>query len=224
MLKLMHRMLSYTALDLKPRTAIVSTNDRVIRTALRIYLSKLHARDSKLRIVEEFCVEHGAARVDVAVVNGILHGYEIKSDRDTLARLPEQMDAYNAVFDQVTLIVGKQHIYEAINLVPDWWGILVAKAPTAATDSSVRFGRIRVAKENVGQRNISIARLLWRGEALRILEEAGEANGLRSKPRERIYEKVSAIFDQATLEEKVRDALFVREDWRSDAPLVLNGG
>jgi hypothetical protein len=131
------------------------------------------------------------------------------------------MDAYNAVFDQVTLILGKQHIYEAINLVPDWWGILIAKV---VTDSSVGFTRIREAKENIGQRNLSIARLLWRGEALRILEEAGEAGGLRSKPRARIYEKLSTIFDQTTLEEKVRDVLFVREDWRSDAPLVLNDG
>ena len=217
----MHRMLANTSLDVKARAGLLSTNDKIIRTALRTYLSKLHAGDRKLRIVEEFGVEHGAARVDVAVVNGILHGYEIKSDRDTLSRLPEQMDAYNAVFDQVTLILGKQHLYEAINLVPDWWGILIAKV---VTDSSVGFTRIREAKENIGQRNLSIARLLWRGEALRILEEAGEAGGLRSKPRARIYEKLSTIFDQTTLEEKVRDVLFVREDWRSDAPLVLNDG
>ncbi|HEV2223488.1 MAG TPA: sce7726 family protein [Candidatus Acidoferrales bacterium] len=199
----------------------MSTNDKIIRIALKKYLEELHARDSKLRIVEEFGVEHGAARVDVAVVNGALHGYEIKSDKDTLSRLPGQMDAYNAVFDQVTLIVGKQHVYEAINLVPDWWGISVAKI---GTHSSIIFTRLREAKENLGQRNLSIARLLWRGEALQILEEVGEANGLRSKPRERIYEKLSAVFDQVTLEEKVRSVLFVREDWRSDAPLVLNGG
>lgn len=199
----------------------MNTNDKVIRIALKTYLKELHARDRKLRIVEEFGVEHGAARVDIAVVNGVLHGYEIKSDRDTLSRLPEQMDAYNSVFDRVTLIVGKQHIYEAINLVPDWWGILIAKV---GPDSSVVFNRIREAKENLGQSNLSIAKLLWRGEALRILEDAGEADGLRSKPRQLIYERLSTIFDQGTLEARVRDVLFVREDWRPDAPLVLNGG
>ena len=199
----------------------MNTNDKIIRTALKTYLKNLHARDCKVRIVEEFGVENGASRVDVAVVNGILHGYEIKSDRDTLSRLPEQMDAYNSVFDRVTLIVGKQHIYEAINLVPDWWGILIAKV---GPDSSVIFNCIREAKENLGQSNLSIAKLLWRGEALRILEDAGEAVGLRSKPRQLIYERLSTIFDQRTLEAKVRDVLFVREDWRSDAPLVLNGG
>jgi hypothetical protein len=199
----------------------MTTNDKVIRIALKKYLEDLHARDSKLRIVEELGVEHGAARVDIAVINGALHGYEIKSDRDTLSRLPEQMDAYNAVFDRVTLVVGRQHLYEAINLVPDWWGITIAKADSS---SSIIFICIREAKENFGQCNLSIARLLWREEALRILEEAGKADGVRSKPREHIYKKLSAILDQETLEEKVRSVLFVREDWRSDAPLVLNGG
>src|SRR5260370_42274175 len=116
---------------------------------------------------------------------------------------------------------GKQKMYEGINLVSDWWGILIAKV---GPDSSVVFNCIREGKENLSRRNVSIARLVWRGEALRILEEAGEAGGLRSKPRELIYEKLSSIFDQEILEEKVRNVLFFREDWRSDAPLVLNGG
>jgi hypothetical protein len=209
------------SLGAKAQNGSMNTDDKVIRTALRAYLKQLHKKDSRVRIVEEFGVEHGTARADVVVVNGILHGYEIKSDRDTLARLPEQMDAYNSVFDRVTLIVGKQHVYEAVNLVPDWWGISIAKA---ASDSTVVFHRIREAKENLGQSNLSLAKLLWRGEALRILEDAGEADGLRSKPRRFIYERLSTILDQRTLEAKVRDVLFVREDWRSDAPLVLNGG
>jgi hypothetical protein len=199
----------------------MTTNDRIIRTALKADLEKLHAGDDKLRIVEEFGIEHGAIRIDIAVVNGLLHGYEIKSDRDTLLRLPEQMDAYNSVFDQVTLVVGKQHLYDAIRMVPDWWGITVAKL---GTNDSVVLNRIREAKDNAGQSNISIARLLWRREALGILEEAGKADGLRSKPRKFIYERLSTILDQETLEEKVREILFFREDWRSDAPLVLNGG
>jgi hypothetical protein len=199
----------------------MTTNDKIIRTALKADLRKLHAGDDKLRIVEEFGIEHGAIRIDIAVVNGLLHGYEIKSDRDTLLRLPEQMDAYNSVFDKVTLVVGKQHLYDAIRIVPDWWGITVAKI---GANDSVVLHRIREAKDNAGQNNISIARLLWRGEALRILEEAGKAEGLRSKPREFIYERLSTILDQRTLEEKVREILFFRGDWRSDASLVLNGG
>jgi len=199
----------------------MTTNDKIIRTALKKRLAKMHADDPKLRIVEELGVKHGAARVDIAVINGILHGYEIKSDRDTLLRLPEQVNTYNSVFDKITLVVGKKHLYAAINIVPDWWGITIAKIDA---DSSVVFNCIRSAKDNTEQDSVSIARLLWRGEALEILEKAGKADGLRLKPRVFIYEKLSKIFNQKTLEEKVREVLFFREDWKSDTPLVLNGG
>jgi hypothetical protein len=196
------------------------TNDKVIRKALKLHLDSLHTGNPKLRIIEELGVEHGAARIDVAVINGVLHGYEIKSDRDTLLRLPEQMGMYNSVFDQITLVVGKTHLYEAINLVPDWWGLTIAKI---SANDSVVFNEIRAAKSNSGQNSLSVARLLWRNEALELLERVGEANGYRSKSRSLIYEKLSAVFDQETLEEKVRDTLYFREAWRSAAPPVLNG-
>lgn len=198
------------------------TNDKIIRIALKEYLDGLHARDIKLRIVEELGIGHGAARVDIAVINGVLHGYEIKSDRDTLLRLPEQMNMYNSVFDQMTLVVGKSHLYESINLIPDWWGVIVAKFQNS--NNSIVFYEIRKARKNTAGKRPAVTQLLWREEALQILEGLGEANGLYSKTRSQIYEKLATVLDQKTLGDKVREKLFFREDWRSDAPLVLNGG
>ena len=45
---------------------------------------KVLARYSSTRIVDDLGLRHGVARVDVAVVNGIIHGYELKSDKDNL--------------------------------------------------------------------------------------------------------------------------------------------
>ena len=199
----------------------LSTNDLAIRSALREALRKLHAQDRELRIIEELGISHGTARIDVAVVNGIMHGYEIKSDQDTLQRLPEQMNIFNAVFDKVTLVVGKSHLYNAINIIPDWWGIIVAKTDP---NGSIIFNIIREGENNKGQDGVSVARLLWRDEALRILEEAGEAHGFYSKSRASIYEKLSTILDQETLNIKVREAILFRSEWRLDAPLMTNGG
>lgn len=196
------------------------TSDLIIRPALKEFLEKYHADDEKVRIIEELGIHHGTSRIDIAVVNGILHGYEIKSDQDTLQRLPEQMDAFNAVFDKITLVVGKTHLYEAINMVPDWWGITVAKINP---NTPVTFGLIREGDLNKRQDTVSIARLLWREEALGILEEQGEAKGFYSKTRDLIYEKLSKVFDQENLGEKVREVLFLRKDWRPDSPLTLNG-
>lgn len=197
----------------------IATNDLLIRSALRRDLQILHAKDDRVRIIEELGIQHGVARVDIAVVNGILHGYEIKSDRDNLDRLPEQIEEFSAVFDKITIVVGKRHLYKVINMVPDWWGIVVAKA----NDNSVVFNIIRDEDFNNNQKKISIARLLWKEEALRILEQNGEARGFYSKPRRIIYEKLVTILDLKTLSDKVREAIFIRSNWRPDAPLILNG-
>lgn len=198
---------------------MLSTNDLIIRSALKEFLEERHASDRRVRIIEELGIHHGTTRVDIAVVNGLLEGYEIKSDRDTLERLPEQMAAFNSVFDKMTLVVGKTHLFEAINMVPDWWGIIVAKINS---NNWVSFNLIREGELNKHQDGVSVARLLWREEALGILIAEGEAKGFYSKPRELIYRKLSSVFNQESLGEKVREAIFIRRDWRPDSPLMLN--
>src|SRR5436309_5269309 len=101
------------------------TNDVQIRTALKSKLLVRHKNDSDTMIIEELGVHHVALRIDLAVVNGELHGFELKSDRDTLSRLREQAKAYASVFDRVTLVLGKRHVRRALEMIPDWWGITV---------------------------------------------------------------------------------------------------
>ena len=205
---------------IKSSIKTVQTNDLIIRTTLKKELQIRHANDKKVRIIEELGVQHGEARIDIAVVNGIMHGYEIKSDKDTLERLPEQIEEFNTVFDKITLVVGKKHLYQAINMVPDWWGIVIAKV---SSNSSVVFTTIRDEEFNTNQKGVSVAKLLWKEEALKILEDTGQATGFYSKPRRYIYEKLADILDIQTLKFKVRETLFFRVDWRPDAPLMLNG-
>lgn len=194
------------------------TSDLIIRSALKKDLEKCHAQDKELRIIEELGVRHGSARVDIAVVNGIMHGYEIKSDCDTLERLPEQMTEFNAVFDRITLVVGKRHLYQAIHIVPDWWGITIAKIDAS---NRVVFQTIRKPEDNKEQDGISIARLLWKREALQILEEYDQASVVRSKPREFIYEMIASELDIETLKDRVRNILLnSRRDWRSVVQLA----
>lgn len=206
---------------------MISTNDKTIRKAFKSILhddlKKYRLKNKQpARIFEELGVKHGTARIDIAVINGVMHGYEIKSDLDTLRRLPEQMNEYNAVFDQLTLIVGKHHLYDAINIIPDWWGIIVARVNS---NGKVIFHNIRVAENNPVQVKISIARLLWRDEALRILEERNRARGVRSKPRETIYRRLAEVLEMDVLKAKVRETLLIsRKDWRFGVSPMLSGG
>ena len=43
---------------------------------------------------------------DIAVINCSIHGYEIKSDLDTLMRLPQQLEFYAMTLQKLTLVVG----------------------------------------------------------------------------------------------------------------------
>ena len=198
-----------------------STNDRLIRSALKEELNNTH-RSEHYTIIEELGLSHGTARVDMVVVNGLIHGYELKSDLDTLQRLPGQMKVFNSVLDKVTLVVGKKHLHEAIKLIPTWWGVMIAKIPES--DGTLSLITLRDASDNPNKDSLAIAQLLWRNEALSILEELEAAKGLRSKPRQLIYQKlVEAVEDQQFLCDRVRDRLFNREGWRSEIPLLQDG-
>jgi hypothetical protein len=206
---------------MNPQTPIL-TSDRLIRAALKDSLEKKHNGDRGTRIIEELGINHGAARIDLAVVNGDIHGFELKSDKDTLSRLPDQMRAFNTVLDQATLVVGKNHIVEAINIVPEWWGIIVARM--SLTGNVVSFYEIRGAGNNPDSTSLAVASLLWRDEALNILEEWGEADGVRSKTRDVVYARLAEVLDGTTLRARVRHLLRSRSSWRSETQCMPSDG
>jgi hypothetical protein len=78
--------------------------DRDVRAAVLRKLAAVYGNDANTRIVQEMGVCSGSVRIDIAVINSELWGYELKSERDTLERLPSQAKLYNRVFDRVTLV------------------------------------------------------------------------------------------------------------------------
>lgn len=197
-----------------------SINDPVIRLHLKKYLKKMHS-GKKVRLIEELGIHNGDGRVDIATINGIMHGYEIKSDNDTLLRLPKQAEIFNSVFDKITLVVGKKHLFNSIKIIPDWWGIMLVKTNK---EGKAVFIQIREASNNMNLDSMSLARLLWKGEALRILEKKGDAKGYYSKPKNSIYCKLLSSIDQKTLKKQVLDTIYFRTDWRSEPQRLLSGG
>ncbi len=186
-------------------------NDIQIRAALKRELLFQYKDDRETMIIEELGVHHGTSRIDLAVVNGVLHGFELKSDRDTLTRLPEQASAYGEVFDLVTLVVGERHLCHAVEVVPDWWGIKVARAARRG----LSFCDLKLPLNNPSPDPMSVVALLWRDEALSFLEELGGASGMQSRSRAEIY---SNLVDMTTFDDlcsRVRRCLRERRDWRS---------
>lgn len=177
--------------------------DSDVRCAVKNWLGAEYAHDPDSYIIEEMGVWSGTVRIDVAIINGSLSGYELKSDRDTLERLPHQRDIYGRVFDYLHLIVGKRHAEDAERLLPYWWGIKIA---VAAGDSVVLLPH-RDAAENPTPDPYLIAELLSKEEAVGVLDEVGLAKGWRSKPIRLVHERLAAELALSDLKGRVRKAL-----------------
>jgi hypothetical protein len=176
---------------------------------------RLHFGEPNTRVVEELGLCQGVARIDLAVVNGSIHGYEIKSDRDTLARLPAQVEIYNRTLDFVTIVTAPCHVDKIRKVVPRWWGIWTV----VTDDSAARLEVSREPKRNHEIDPFSVAQLLWREEALQALDGLGLATGIRSKPRQELWRRLAAELTRKELGSIVRDRLRQRcVDWRSDQP------
>ncbi|WP_431854362.1 sce7726 family protein [Azospirillum sp.] len=193
--------------------------DADVRRVLRAEIDAAHAADHDTRVVEELALEHGTSRVDIAVINGEIHGYEIKSERDTLERLPKQIELYSLVLDKVTLVVGARHLSHAQEIIPPWWGIRVAEL----RGGSVVLSPERSEEVNPSPDALTIAMLLWREEALEELEARGLARGVRSKPRRAVYERLVSGMSLPDLRHLVRCRLKNRANWRVAEPLVSCG-
>lgn len=198
----------------------MAMNDNDIRTALKAELFRRYAKSSNTLILDELGIRHGTARIDLAVVNHRLHGYEIKSDNDSLRRLPEQIKVFNSVLDRVTLVVGYRHAYDALRMVPPWWGVRLATKDEQC--GTVMLASARFPRNNPGVDLHAIVALLWREEALNILEEIGAAKGVRSKPRTDIYMRLVNVCSPDYLRSRIRQQLKSREGWRVGAQRMSN--
>ena len=191
-------------------------NDPDVRELLLPFIRQEHAESSNILLVEEFAIYGGANRADIAAFNGTSHGYEIKSDRDTLDRLPSQVDAYGAIFERATLVSGPRHLDCARDIVPKWWGIVEVQS---GNDGGGLLYRIREAQPNPAPCAVSIASLLWRPELLELLSKLGLDMGVRSKPNETLVRLLATHVETARLSFYVRETLRSRGDWRSAAQL-----
>lgn len=195
--------------------------DRDIRLNLRRELMRAHrgyARETLL--INELGLCQGNARIDIAVVNGSLSGYEIKSEKDTLQRLPRQVEIYSRALDFVTMVVSDSHVEKTIATVPDWWGII--RAFNGEDDLTFRIERD--VKPNPALDAFSVAQLLWRPEVLLALKGLGIEKGITTKPRRALWQILAESQPLEDLRQCVRDVLKVRVSWRSDPLQMSNDG
>jgi hypothetical protein len=187
----------------------MNLTDADIREAL---IQKLRMENSKkdYRIIEEFVICDGEARADVAVVNGVMKGFEIKSDVDSLLRLPNQIERYDATFDKCTIVVGMKFEKKIEALVPEHWGILCAYRNRLG---NVSLKSIRSASFNKNVTNKALMDLIWSSEIKAFLKQ-NEVRGYSNKNKFQLIELVNANFKLSIVKNFTRETLKTRQDWR----------
>jgi len=189
-------------------------NDLEIRQSFhRKRLRRQHFHKDTL-VIDELGLNHGKCRADIAVVNGHLIGYEIKSNNDSLRRLENQVESYNAVFEKISVIVGDRYINSIQSHIPAWWGVIES---TRGPRGAVNFSTIRKAQTNKKVDPISIARLLWRNEAEEILRQKNLPPRILRQPRAILYDYLVDKLGICELRKIVRDYFKKRKNWRCPA-------
>ena len=183
--------------------------DADIRSALHQKVLDDHHDDPNTRVYDELALWYGTARVDIAVVNGRFHGFEIKSDRDTLGRLLGQVEIYRRVFDRVTLVASQKHLDRASFLVPEWWGLRVVRS---GPRGGIHFETVRHDQTNPCLDAVAVAAMLWSAELILALESISEARGMRGKSRDVMSRRLASAIPLVALRGVVRTALKARPE------------
>jgi hypothetical protein len=143
------------------------------------------------------------ARADVALIGTTMDGFEIKTESDSLKRLPRQADAYTRVFDRCHVVLARRHVDRALEILPSWWGVRVI-------GDGLTFITLRSAEPNFSVDPATLVRLLWRDEVYAALCNIG-TNPDRDAGRFRLWELLLALLDVEGIKRVVREALLSRD-------------
>ena len=189
----------------------MTLTDKEIRNSFHRKKLRYHHANKNTLVVDELGLNHGKSRADIAVINGHLVGYEIKSDQDSLTRLKQQVQAYNAIFNKSYIIVGDRYQKCVHKHIPNYWGIITSKA---GNRSGIKFALIRKAKPNQSIDPIAVAKLLWKNEAVEILKYKKLPSKLLHQSRSTLYKLLGDTYSVSKLQKIVISYLKKRTNWR----------
>lgn len=150
------------------------------------------------------------ARADALLVADRICGFEIKSDVDSLSRLPRQVEAYGHVVERAYLVVGEKYRDRATAIVPDWWHIWVA----SWAGEEVRVRQVRNGRLNPSINALAVTSFLSREQLTRTLTDLGEKR-LSSVPVDDLRGLLVARLGHRRALTVAREHLLDREDWRA---------
>ena len=207
----------WTGLKMKDttKTGFEMVSEIDIRSSLKKELSNQLA-------LEEYQLAKGKSRIDILVINkGKFIGYEIKSDFDTLTRLPNQSKVYNKICNEMYLCIGEKLCDKALSKIPDWWGVV----KFFKKNGKLSKKQIRHPKQNKQNFCLKyISNFLWRDECLKFCESLGLEGKFKYAPKYEIVNYICEHFSYDIIKDFVVNALTSRHSSLTDQPQMLYDG
>lgn len=162
-------------------------------------------------VINELDVCFGNAIIDVAAVNGEIYGFEIKSEQDSLERLPSQARFYAKVFNKVSLVASEKHCSKAKEILPSYWGIDCVYRKNGC----LVLENIRPASLNQEVDTLSLLMFLWKNELLELFYNNGITKGIKSKTRIELAKKAAKELPAELINNFVKHKLKSRKGWKA---------
>ncbi|WP_454832583.1 sce7726 family protein [Pseudoxanthomonas wuyuanensis] len=140
-------------------------NEYVYRAALTHNILLGRHSLSTASMLTEF--RAGACKADLAILNGTSTVYEIKSERDSLSRLANQIANYRKVFAKIYVVASEAHVGEIISSTSNDIGVM----------SLVRRGRIHKVREAADRPDLVCPVTIF--ESMRLVEACSILRDLR---------------------------------------------
>lgn len=189
----------------------LGTTDAEIRSALHAKRLRRVKSQSNTLVIDELGLAHSRSRIDVAVINGCIHGYEIKSAKDNLDRLGAQIDIYRQTLQKLTLVAAPKHVAAIMSHAPEWCGVITAEQ---GPRGGISFHAVRNAEANPEIDPVMMAHLLWRDEVIELLALAGYAPKELRRPRRQLYEMLCEAMTLREITASIRAFMVQRRTWR----------
>lgn len=169
--------------------------------------------DHSTIIIPEMNILNGYVRIDIAVINGLFHGYEIKSDADTLQRLPRQVEYYNKVFDEMVLVTTPKYIDQSQEIIPSWWGVKYY-------NEIKELVTVRACTSNSSVDPYARLTLLWKDELIELFCRYCDKK-YKSKTKFALINIILKEVPTDVILDYTRETIKLRSTWRADSILQL---
>ena len=164
-------------------------------------------------VFDELTIPRPAARVDMAVVNGRLEGFEIKSDGDSLDRLQRQIDSFQMVFEHMSVVTTERNLRKIRLKIPECWGIIVF-------EDNENFRIARKSKSNPFRNQENVLFLLNMAELKGIFRKCKNHPPISAVNKRQMIAQIVQKNSKKSIFSEVKSALKRREILTADRAAV----